>query len=288
MNDPVEILLAVYNGQAYLPELLESLKQQTYPNWTLTVRDDGSTDQSRLIISDFADRNPGKVKTIDDERNNLGPNLNFAVLLEQSSAPYVMCCDQDDVWLPEKMEQTLEKMKTAEAFYPPETPILVHTDLTIVDENLNPVAQSMWRYQKLLPAIANDPYRLLAQNVVTGCTAMLNRPAVEAGTPVSPDAIMFDWWIALQTSRRGKIIAIDKPTILYRQHGKNAIGAKRYHPFNPFSFLKKSLSLSQKLRKHLKMARAFDPEITLSRLIRLKAAAKIRQRFAAFPRHSKR
>ncbi len=283
MPDMVEILLGVYNGEKYLPELLDSITRQTCPYWTLTIRDDGSTDDSGEIISNFSDRHPEKVRILKDEAGNVGPNLNFGALLENSAAPYVMCCDQDDVWLEGKIEKTLSAMKAAEAKQGHDTPLLVHTDLTITDENLTPVADSMWRYQKLLPKIADHPLRLLAQNVVTGCTMMLNRKAVQVSIPVSPDAIMFDWWAALQTCKHGKIIALDEPTIFYRQHGKNAIGAKRYHPFNAFSFARKSLSLRQKLTAHLKMAKAFDPNISLAKLVRLKAAAKIRQRFARFP-----
>jgi hypothetical protein len=137
-----------------------------------------------------------------------------------------MFCDHDDVWLPFKIEKTLNKMIETESINPLK-PILIFTDLKIVDDKLNILDNSMWRYQKTNPNHSKDVYLLSISNPVTGCTIMINQRAKEISLPMSSKSLMHDLWIALKVSHYGFVDFIDEPTVLYRQHGNNVIGAKR-------------------------------------------------------------
>ena len=166
-----------------------------------------------------------------DGRGRLGPCVNFAKLLEHAPGKYIMFCDQDDVWLPEKIEMTMQKMKEMEERYGGDTPLLVHTDAKVVDENLQVVAPSYWQYQKVDPSELSLN-RLLVQNQVTGCTMMVNRALLDRALPVPLDARMHDWWLALTAVAFGKIGRVDEATLLYRQHGTNDSGAQEVRLFS--------------------------------------------------------
>ena len=224
----VEILLATYNGARYLREQLESLQNQTYNDWILIARDDGSTDGTLEILRNFSARNPGKLRLIEDTDRGLGAKGNFARLLEHATARYVAFCDQDDVWLPNKLELSMAKMLELENHYGSQTPLLLHTDLEVVDAELARVAESYWKYQHLWPQSPSHWKRLMVQNTVTGCTALANRSLYLLARPVAIEAIMHDWWLALVASLFGRIEAIDSATVRYRQHGQNDTGAQAW------------------------------------------------------------
>lgn len=239
-NKQVDILLSTYNGSKYLRELIDSIINQTYPNWQLIIRDDGSSDDTINIIQDFIKQLPEKIIYIEDQYNNLGPSQSFSKLMEYSSANYLMFCDQDDVWLENKIEITITEMLVLEAKYP-NRPFLVHTDLTVVDRELNIISNSFWSYQKLNPKLKNLN-NVLIQNIVTGCTIMINKRLKELAQPIPKDAIIHDWWIALVASIHSGIYEIKTPLILYRQHNENNIGAKKY---NLYYFINKYRKLHE-------------------------------------------
>lgn len=222
------ILISTYNGALFLPDLLVSLADQTTADWHLLVRDDGSTDATLSILESFSARFPDKVTVLNDDGQRLGPFASFSKLIGCAQSSYVMLCDQDDIWSPDKIEKTLAVMQEAEKQHGSATPLLVHTDLKVVDENLQLIADSFWKYQNLSPELGSRLNRLLAQNVVTGCTVMINRALANLATPIPDKAIMHDWWLALVAATFGKVIYLDEPMILYRQHGKNSVGAKKW------------------------------------------------------------
>src|SRR5690606_13737176 len=154
----------------------------------------------------------------------------FARLLGASTADYIMFCDQDDVWLPGKVTLTLAKMQELEAACGAETFLLVHTDLRIVDENLNLVADSGHRYQQIDPDRGNTLGRLLVQNIATGCTIMVNRALRDLALPIPGAALMHDHWLSLVSACFGKIAYLPEPTLLYRQHSGNKVGAQVWSP----------------------------------------------------------
>ncbi len=135
-----------------------------------------------------------------------------------------MFCDQDDVWLENKIELTLNKMKEMENLYGEGTPLLVFTDLKVVDEGLNLVSDSYFKFRNLSPYIAFKINRLLVQNVITGCTIMINDKLKKIMLPIPEEVIFHDWWVSLVALITGKIGYLNEKTILYRQHSLNASG----------------------------------------------------------------
>jgi len=251
----IDILLSTYNGEKFIKEQLDSLLGQTFQGWRLLVRDDGSSDCTVKIVEEYMSRYPAKIIFVEDKRKHLGAGQSFAKLMEYSYADYIMFCDQDDVWLEGKIEATLAKMKEIEITAPVK-PILVHTDLKIADENLKVISNSMWKYQKLEPKRKSINY-LLVQNNVTGCTVMINKRLKEITLPFPEEAIIHDWWLALVSSAFGKIGYVNIPTILYRQHGKNDIGAKKYSLEYLFSKVKNKEDAKKVFYKTTEQAGAF-------------------------------
>ena len=222
----VDILLATYNGQSFLEEQIESIFRQSYPNWRILARDDGSKDQTVKLLRQYADREPDRFQLLDDDIGNLGLVGNFSRLAEQSDADYIAFCDQDDVWLEDKLSISMERMLALEAEHGAGVPILAHTDLVTVDGALQTIDGSYWHYQGLSPCFTADFRRLLVRNVVTGCAMVVNRSLADRAMPIPAEAKVHDWWIALVASAFGAIGSIEKPALLYRQHGGNQIGAR--------------------------------------------------------------
>jgi len=219
----VEILLATYGGEKYIAELLESLLNQTYPNLRILIRDDGSKDSTLSILQNFAHSHPNKISLISDGKN-LGVIGNFSELLKYSSADYVLFADQDDFWLPNKVELSVKRLQEMEQKYGVDSPLLVHTDLHVVDQNLQTIHRSFWSFTKINPNFSKLN-RLLVQNCVTGCTMTLNRALIHLSYPIPQNVLMHDWWIALIATSFGHIDYLSSPTLLYRQHQSNTLGA---------------------------------------------------------------
>lgn len=226
MTKHVDILLSTYQGASYLQEQVHSILHQTYPHFHIWIRDDGSTDETRSILHTLAQRHSTHLSLIPSNQN-LGARGSFSELLKQGQAPYVMFADQDDVWLPNKIELCLDHMCYLEKRYGDHIPLLVHTDLKVVKADLSVLSESFWRYTQLNPHITHLN-RVLTQNHVTGCTMMINRVLADLAYPIPETAIMHDWWMALIAAGLGKISPLHQPTLLYRQHGTNTIGAKKY------------------------------------------------------------
>lgn len=219
----VDILLATYNGAAFLAEQLDSLLAQSYSDWHLLVRDDGSTDGTLAILQDYADRFPDQLTILCDGQR-LGAKASFAALMARSTASYVAFCDQDDVWLPHKLARLLEIIRAVEAELPAPAPVLAHCDLELVDEDSRTLAPSFWRFQGI-QAERNAVEQLLVENTVTGCAAVFNRALLERALPIPEAAYMHDFWLALIASATGRILVLDEPLVRYRQHGSNTVGA---------------------------------------------------------------
>lgn len=220
----VAILLSTYNGEKHLEELLESLLNQNFSNWVLYVRDDGSSDNTLVILEHYRKKYFDKISILEDGLGNLGSTLSFAALLAFCNSQYIMLCDQDDIWLDNKIELTLKEMIELENAYENE-PLMVFTDLKEVDANLNVISESFIKSQKLFPDIINNYKKLLALNVVAGCTIMINRIALDYILPIPSRNIIHDQWIAVNISKFGHIRYLPYSTILYRQHAFNVVGA---------------------------------------------------------------
>ncbi len=224
----VSIVLSTYNGATYLSAQINSIIRQDFQDWILLIRDDGSSDETIAIINRYAGQCPGKIRLVCDEGGHLGVSGSFLYLLRYASGSYIMFADQDDIWLQDKIRVSLEKMKTMEEKYGVKVPLLVHSDLKVVDSGLNVISGSFWQYQHLDPRESVVFSRLLMQNTVTGCTMFINDALRRKILTAEKGIIVYDWWIALIAAAFGKIGYITYPTVLYRQHVSNAVGAKSW------------------------------------------------------------
>lgn len=226
--DKIEVLMAVYNGSAYIREQIDSILNQTYENWHLTISDDGSTDGTDLIADEYAAKYPEQITRVYSGVRFGNARDHFMWLSENCTSRYMLYSDQDDVFNPEKMSRLMDAMQNAERQWGRDLPILVFSDQTVVDEKLNVIEPSLMRCQK--QAFDSFDYHvLLIQNVVTGGAMMVNRPLCSLAVQCRSREriIMHDWWMAATAARFGKIIYLDEPLSLYRQHGGNSVGAKR-------------------------------------------------------------
>ena len=228
----IQIILPTYNGSKFLEAQLESILNQTNQDWKLLIRDDGSSDSTKSILQKWASTYPEKIELLADDKDRLGATGSFSKLLESATAPYVMLCDQDDFWLPHKIEVSLNCIKAAEEKFGSDMPLLSCSDLEVVDEELNQISPSFWKDRKDNPAILEDFEKLIAHSVVTGSTIMLNRAAVKISAPIKTRFFLHDQWISIKVARYGKILFIDEPLLKYRQHSSNVLGSfkinKRY------------------------------------------------------------
>ncbi|WP_413738008.1 glycosyltransferase family 2 protein [Sodalis sp. RH21] len=220
----IDVLLATYNGASYIKDQINSLliNFEYLQNYTcrILISDDGSTDNTIELINDLLISN--KVILLDYKRKN-GVRNNFTFLLKQTEADYVFFCDQDDLWLPKKMKIFMDHFTSNEM---QNKPLLIHSDLCVSNKELSPIHTSMFEYQKL----NNNPSfgHLLVSNSITGCVCAINNPLLILLKKSSiSESIMHDWYAALVASAFGQIIYIPKSLILYRQHDKNQVGAKK-------------------------------------------------------------
>jgi glycosyltransferase involved in cell wall biosynthesis len=265
----IDVLLATFNGSKYLNDLLRSILNNQSPHtMNVVIYDDGSDDNTLDLINDFVKFNQARL--INSIVSNRGVISSFSSLLQHSNSKFAFLCDQDDVWLPQKIEISLKKMQAMEAKYGQQTPILVHTDLTVVDQNLNVIYPSLRQYQNLDPYPEKLLPRLLVQNFVTGCTVLINKPLKDLVTPIPPEAIMHDWWIALTAAAFGKIAYIPEPSVLYRQHQHNSIGAKKWGMNYILSRLKNLKQIRLDIQKTIiqaqKFRETFYSQLTLEQL----------------------
>lgn len=220
----IDILMAVYNGEKYLTEQIESILSQTFYDWQLFICDDCSSDRSFQIAREYEKKYPEKIKAFRNDKPTGSAQANFMNMLPLAKAEYIMFSDQDDFWLPEKIQVTFNKMKEAENKHG-NVPLLVHTELTVADESLGVLHERFTAFQGLDPQ-KKSLNSILAQNNVTGCTMMINRPLLEIAADADPDdMLMHDWWFALTAAAFGGIEFVPVPTVKYRQHGNNQLGA---------------------------------------------------------------
>lgn len=224
ITSSVAILLATYNATKYLPELIDSLQKQSFKDWHLYVQDDLSSDGTEQMVKAYAE-NDSRIIWIENHEKK-GAMKNFMDLLQQVDAPYYMFCDHDDVWLPRKVELTFNKMRETEEQHRG-IPVVVHTDLKVVDGKLNEINPSFWKMSRIDPNLLRTFNDMAGHYLTTGCTMMINARAKEVSLPLQEGALMHDSWVTNRVMINGGVVTeVAEPTILYRQHGNNTIGAK--------------------------------------------------------------
>lgn len=249
----IAILLATYNGEKFLREQLDSICNQDYTDWSLYIRDDGSTDNTIDIILSYVQKY-SNIIYIEDENRHRGATFSFLNMLQIIDSDYYMFSDQDDVWLPNKISESFIVMEQTEQLHN-NKPIIVHTDVSLVDKDLRFLAQSYWKEIGINPDQLKS-YNYLAQCCyVQGCTMLFNRLVKELSFPIAQHAIMHDWWIATRVIRQGIICTLHTPTMLYRQHEQNVFGVDYGKELTFFSKIKKInevISRNKKLYIYLK------------------------------------
>lgn len=264
----VTVLMATYQGKKYLEQQLDSILAQTVPV-RIFVSDDGSDDGTREMLGQYREWYPNQVFLMHRgegrPRNGAVPPAarNFFWLMAcaawEGKSDYIMLSDQDDVWHNDKVRRLLGRMKRLETELGKDHPILVHSDMEVVDRALNQIHSSFFAYQHCDPERTSFA-EVLVENPVTGGALMMNRAllklvagdraaaepetaglrAAEPETMGQRDAepertwdrtlpascYMHDWWIALAASCFGTIDCVRAPLYQYRQHGANTLGAR--------------------------------------------------------------
>jgi glycosyltransferase involved in cell wall biosynthesis len=217
------LLLSTYNGEKFLEEQLSSLKKQSIP-FQLLVRDDGSSDRTLEILNRWKKEIPLKILA----GQNVGVIESFNVLLNSlpPEADYVFFCDQDDIWEADKIEKSLESILRQEDLFGKKIPLLFHSNLSVIDDTSKFIHKSFWKFQSIHWKLGHRLNRLIMQNTVTGCSAVMNAPLLNLVKQVPKEAKMHDWWIALVACSFGKIITSERTLIRYRIHRNNVVGGK--------------------------------------------------------------
>lgn len=248
----VNILMSTYNGQQFLAEQIRSIQDQSYTDWTLFIRDDGSSDNTEEILKDF-ERQDSRIHLIDsDKSDNLGVIKSFHKLVNHDRADYYFFSDQDDVWLPNKLQLSLKEAQN----YLADLPLMVYMDLKVVNQDLEIMTESMVKSQS--HHANTELVQELTENTVTGGVAMINHALAEMWQETD-DILMHDWYLALLASAFGNLVFIDQPGELYRQHSDNVLGArtlsKRFkkwiRPHILFAVYWDLIKNSQKQARHL-------------------------------------
>lgn len=199
----VTILMSTYNGENFLAEQIESIQQQTYTDWTLLIRDDGSKDKTREIIKRFALEDDRITFINPDQTENLGVIKSFFTLLKYQESDYYLFSDQDDIWLPEKLSLQLEKASR----YSSDKPLLVYTDLKVVNQDLEVIHESMIRTQS--DHANTELVQEMTENTVTGGVSLIDHALAELWTGEEPnELLMHDWYLGLLASAFGHLVYI--------------------------------------------------------------------------------
>lgn len=227
----IDILMATYNGEKYIEEQLQSIINQTYQDWRLIISDDCSTDKTVEILKRYQQRYSKKIFVYENNISSGSAKNNFYKLLDYATSEYAMFSDQDDVWKKNKIAVTYNKMLEMQTEYGDNMPLLVHTDLCVVDEKLNVINNSLFSMQQM-DYTRDKLNNLLIENIVTGCTVMVNRALLGLVDKKPQHSVMHDMWLALLAAAFGKIGFVEESTIFYRQHEHNSVGAKNVASFD--------------------------------------------------------
>jgi glycosyltransferase involved in cell wall biosynthesis len=211
VNHDIDVLLATFNGELFLNEFLDSLVAQEQVNIRLFVSDDGSTDSTLKILSNYKTKF-SEITVLNGPLK--GPMSNFFFLLRASKGSFVALADQDDVWNKDHLKNSVERIRNIDV------PAMTYSAVEQFNDLIN--SRTIWPLNYLGPKFPS----IIFENTARGCTMVLNRQARELINIKEPkSAIMHDWWILLLLQRYGKVHFQPEPEIQYRLHDKNYIGA---------------------------------------------------------------
>jgi glycosyltransferase involved in cell wall biosynthesis len=217
---PVTILMAVYNGEKYLKDQIESILGQSYHNWQLVVRDDQSSDTTTSILRYYIQKD-SRINLINYGTLHGSACQNFSELTSWAlvhTDSYIMYADQDDIWATDKIEVSVTELTAMENRCGAGMPILCYSNFQFIDEKGTAINTHLRLPEKLKLSV------LLNENHAWGCTMILNRALLELVIPIPSDAVNHDYWIALVASALGETKLIHAALIQYRQHALNVSG----------------------------------------------------------------
>ncbi len=224
----VHIVLATYNGEKFIREQLDSLLDNNWEDMTIEVCDDGSTDGTVDIVNEYVEKYEGI--TLHRNEKNLGYVMNFMEGIKRSTSPYIMLCDQDDIWHSDKIQKTYERMKRLEGQVEGKMPLLVYSDAMNFDSDTGEEL-GLFHKSSHLDTRKVDPAHLFMENKCIGCTVMVNGAIREYLKELPGEIRVHDWWLAMICSCFGKITYINESTLQYRQHSGNMIGGSGFSTY---------------------------------------------------------
>ena len=228
----VDILLPTYNGERYIQAQITSLLEQTHLNIRIYIRDDGSTDGTASIVENLS-RKDSRIIILKEDNANLGLVGNINYLLSKSKADYIMYCDQDDVWFKVKVEVLLKEILHREQEFGKESPLLIHADCFVTDENL--IVKGLFKGDKPLKyGLAKSLFKYYVQ----GASTIFNRSLKEQIYPFIENVYLHDRYTHLVAEIMGRRFYINKPLMYYRQHSNNLVGSSNF-----FKKIKNNLSV---------------------------------------------
>lgn len=201
----VSICIATYNGSKYIKEQLDSIISQIDEIDEIIISDDSSTDDTLKIVESY---NSKQIKIYTDNIYH-SPIYNFENALSKAKGDYIFLCDQDDIWLPNKIKIMKAELQKYD---------LVVSDCRVVDSNLNVKEESIFKVLHSRPGF----FKNLIKNTYTGCCMAFKKEVLEYILPFPASIAMHDIWIGLSVELHGTVHFIDQPLILYRRHGENA------------------------------------------------------------------
>ena len=227
-NGRVSVVLATFNGERFIAEQLDSLRQQWRTPDELIVVDDASTDRTIEMVREFAEQAPFRVVVM-DRTDHRGTSETFGEAMALATGDFIVTCDQDDRWYPDKISFLIEALEAQpDAF-------IAFSDAGLIDSTGRPIGRSRWRVAGFSPneqaAMSRDPLgQMLARRVMSGCTAAIRRSLIDAVLPIPApmssrlDGIMYDHWISLIAAAAGPVVLVPRQLVDYRIHPAQQIG----------------------------------------------------------------
>lgn len=282
----LEIVIPTFNCVLWFDSLIESVLRQDFQDWRLVVRDNGSQDGTLERIDFWKQRLGDRLLHLPNPHmTNIGMIGNYNAVFEATTASWVMLSDPDDVWLPGKISLTIKKMEDTELQFGKKTPILVCTDAEVVNERLEPVAASYWKWRRMDPRPGRSLSRVVMDSPALTSTMAINRALLDLALPMTGAAACADWWPALIATAFGKMVLLPERTVLYRRHSSN--DSKDPYPASIVGSLRRFLAAPRAARERLQQllkqlapqaqafAERFKEQLDVRDLRAIEAAAKL-------------
>ena len=211
--------MAAFNGEKYIRRQIDTILPQLGHEDELVISDDSSTDSTIVIIKSYGD---DRIRLLENA-NFKSPVFNMENALKHARGEYIFLADQDDVWLPGRIEKTKEKLQEND---------LVVCNAFVVDQNENLIQDSFYKWNDSAPGF----WKNLMKNSFLGCSMAFNRKILQAALPFPKQIAMHDVWIGLLTECVGKVKFMDERLIYYRRHADNFVASILRDDTHPSDF----------------------------------------------------